>query len=162
MTYKVGSTVLAVRDGDSRVMNVYGEGVYVGDRPRPGAVWPCSPMDYELIAQVVTQYDEVPIEEHPFVEFYDRAAEQAGPDNPPKADRATMLAGLLAERETPLDDRVRKLYEATQENPCIYLDSGDIVWGYQCWWGPLDRFEKKFPRVPRVVVPVPEGNERWR
>jgi hypothetical protein len=161
-SYQPGSTVLAIRDGDNRVLNVYGEGVYVGDLPRPGTRWPCAPGDYELIAQVITQNDDVPIEEHPFVAFYDAAVADAGPDNPPKQDRETMIAGLLAEREEPLDDRVRKLYESTQGNPCIYLDSGDIVWGFQCWWGPPEQFEKKFPRIPRVVVPVPEGNGRWK
>lgn len=24
-------------------------------------------------------------------------------------------------------------------NPCIKLDSGELVWGYQCWWGPEEK-----------------------
>lgn len=24
-------------------------------------------------------------------------------------------------------------------NPCIQLDDGKYVWGFQCWWGPVDR-----------------------
>lgn len=24
-------------------------------------------------------------------------------------------------------------------NPKIQLDNGDIVWGYQCWWGPEEK-----------------------
>ena len=24
------------------------------------------------------------------------------------------------------------------QNPCIELDSGHTVWGYQCWWGDED------------------------
>ena len=47
-------------------------------------------------------------------------------------------------------------------NPCIYLDTGDIVWGMQCWWGPKDATLERFPDAEIVVVPVPEGNERWR
>ena len=23
-------------------------------------------------------------------------------------------------------------------NPCIKLDNGDIVWGCECWWGPVN------------------------
>jgi len=23
-------------------------------------------------------------------------------------------------------------------NPCIKLDDGKIIWGCECWWGPLD------------------------
>lgn len=162
MSYEPGSTVLAVQDGSATVLHVYGEGVYIGDRPQPGTRWPCGTATYELIAEVVTQNDDVPIEEHPFVEFYDYTVTQAGPDNPPKEDRETMIAGLLAELEEPLDDRVRKLYESSQMNPCIYLDSGDVVWGFQCWWGPVERFERKFGNTPRVLVPVPEGNGRWK
>ena len=25
------------------------------------------------------------------------------------------------------------------ENPCIRLDSGQFVWGYECWWGPEEK-----------------------
>ena len=30
------------------------------------------------------------------------------------------------------------LNEAGATNPKITLDNGDVVWGYQCWWGPED------------------------
>ncbi len=29
-------------------------------------------------------------------------------------------------------------------NPKIVLDSGDIVWGCECWWGEASVVEKKF------------------
>lgn len=170
--YEIGGTVLAISHteegnpapGEKRKLFIFGEGVYVGDKPRPGTTWPCSAGDYELIATVVTQNDHLPIEEHPFVQFYDTAVENAGPDSPPKRDREEMIAGLLAEREVPLDDRVRKLYEASCENPCIYLDNGSIAWGFMCWWGPADRADHKFPKshFEYVEVPVPEVYGRWR
>ena len=30
------------------------------------------------------------------------------------------------------------------ENPCIKLDSGKYVWGFQCWWGDLLEFRDKY------------------
>ena len=27
-------------------------------------------------------------------------------------------------------------------NPKIVLDSGEVVWGMQCWWGPLEHWEQ--------------------
>jgi hypothetical protein len=171
MSYDEGSRVLAISHtenenpapGAKRKLFVFGEGVYVGDRLRPGATWPCDPATYEMIKAVVTEHDDEPIEEHYFLGFYD-AAVAAQPDVAPKKTREETIADLLAERERPIDDRVRSLWEATSSNPCIHLDSGDIVWGMQCWWGPLDRSDAKFPEdvFERVVVPVPADNERWK
>ena len=31
-----------------------------------------------------------------------------------------------------------------RKNPCIQLDDGNYVWGYQCWWGPLDETIAKY------------------
>ena len=28
------------------------------------------------------------------------------------------------------------------KNPCIKLDNGDTVWGYQCWWGAEEKIKK--------------------
>lgn len=171
MTYPVGSRVLAISHtedanpapGEKRKLFIFGEGTYVGDRLRPGAQWPPPADEFEVIAQVVTEHDHEPIEEHPFVLFYDAAC-AANPDVPPKKDRDVMIADLLAGRERPLEDRVHRLWTSTNENPCIHLDSGETVWGFQCWWAPVDRADDKFPETAfaRVVVPVPAGNERWQ
>lgn len=162
-SHDAGSRVLAIRNGEDTTLYVYGEGTYVGDLLRPGATWPCDPDTYEMIREVVTAHDDEPIEGHYFLGFYDASVESQ-PDQPPLKTREETIAGLLAERERPIDDRVRDLWEATSGNPCIHLDSGDTVWGFQCWWGPLDRANKKYPEetFERIVVPVPEGNERWK
>jgi hypothetical protein len=164
--YEEGQRVLAIRDGGEIVLNVFGEGEYVGDKMRPGSEWPSavSDDDYDAMAAVVTEHHDVPIEEHPWLSFYDVAVEMAGPDNPPSKTREEIMAELEAERKRPVEDRVRELWEATNKNPCIHLDSGDIVWGFQCWWGPLDSANARYPetRIPRIVVPVPEGNGRWK
>lgn len=46
-------------------------------------------------------------------------------------------------------------------NPRIRLDSGDILWGCECWWGPADEFvangyAEKFG-VGRPPEPRPAG-----
>lgn len=44
------------------------------------------------------------------------------------------------------------------KNPCIKLDNGDIVWGYECWWGAESQIEKLTGRGPNkniIIVPVP-------
>lgn len=33
--------------------------------------------------------------------------------------------------------------EAGIPNPKIVLDSGEIVWGCECWWGPKDKVQEK-------------------
>jgi hypothetical protein len=44
-------------------------------------------------------------------------------------------------------------------NPCIELDNGKTVWGFQCWWGPEDKvlpkMQKDFPNAKVVEVPAP-------
>lgn len=47
----------------------------------------------------------------------------------------------------------------THPCPRIQLDSGEVVWGFQCWWGPC-RDEKELRRKWRgitkiKVVPLP-------
>ena len=114
MTYDEGASVLAIRDSDDTTLYVYGEGVYVGDRLRPGAAWPCSPDDYRDDGRGGHQERRRADRGARFVHFYDLSVE-ANPDIPPKKDRETMIADLLVEREQPLDDRVRELWEGQRE-----------------------------------------------
>ena len=37
-------------------------------------------------------------------------------------------------------------------NPRITLDSGDIVWGMECWWGPEEKMKAKFLEDERTVI----------
>jgi hypothetical protein len=30
------------------------------------------------------------------------------------------------------------------KNPCIQLDSGRIIWGFQCWWQEISQFERLY------------------
>jgi hypothetical protein len=44
------------------------------------------------------------------------------------------------------------------KNPCIKLDSGKYVWGFQCWWGATDKFNEKYKNSIKetIIVEVPE------
>lgn len=33
--------------------------------------------------------------------------------------------------------------DAGIKNPCIKLDTGKYIWGFQCYWGSLEGFNKK-------------------
>ncbi len=39
-------------------------------------------------------------------------------------------------------------------NPCIRLDDGTLVWGFQCWWGPVKAVEEIYGPMKREQVPV--------
>jgi hypothetical protein len=38
-----------------------------------------------------------------------------------------------------------------QENPKIQLDSGKVVWGCECWWGPEEKVRKALEGAKEVV-----------
>lgn len=160
MSYEIGCTVLAVRDGSASSMNVFGEGVYIGDRIMPGHGTEPSEIDREAILQVITEDDAVSPEESRLTAFSVDVAEAHGHDV--EEARTASIATIKRERAKPLEVRIQELWESTVLNPCIYLDSGDIVYGFQCWWGPLARFKKQAPLAVHVIVPVPNGNGRWK
>lgn len=53
--------------------------------------------------------------------------------------------GVYLEDEVPSEDAkgfmVEALREAEYPNPCILLDSGEKVYGCECWHGPESRLE---------------------
>jgi hypothetical protein len=168
MTYTVGERVLAIRNGEDhpepgrkRRLFVFGEGVYVGDRPRPGTAETVPAEDAEAIRAVLAEEDAVPVEEHRAVKFVRVANGLEEKDS--SEEVAKVIATITEHRMLPMEQRIEHLYRETRRNPCIHLDSGDIVWGFQSWWGPVEGAEKRFPKdvFEWVVVPVPAGNARW-
>jgi len=158
MAYEVGSTVLALRDGDEKTLNVYGEGVYVGDMPTEDPT--VIPADVrQAIEERITADDAFPIEQHPYVNLIHSYLENLQVD---QATYETAIARIEAQRALPFEQRVNEYYRDMLLNPCIYLDSGDIVWGMQCWWGDKAATLARFPDAEIVTVPVPEGNGRWK
>lgn len=58
-----------------------------------------------------------------------------------------------------------------QANPKIVLDSGEVVWGCECWWGPEAEIKAECARLTRVIQitmaearlgKIPEGFEEHR
>ena len=158
MSYAVGSTVLALRDASETVINTYGEGVYVGDMPTEDTS--VIPENTRLVIEArIRMDDDYPIRDHPLVKLHASYVDnlQETPEQ-----LAEVVAMIKADRAKPFEQRVNWFYERMVLNPCIYLDSGDIVWGFQCWWGDKHETLTRFPDAEIVTVPVPEGNGRWK
>lgn len=45
--------------------------------------------------------------------------------------------------------------EYMMTNPCIKLDSGQYVWGFQCWWGDKSRIMEEHGKHIKSIVTTP-------
>lgn len=54
------------------------------------------------------------------------------------------------------------LAEEGMDNPKILLDSGKVVWGCECWWGPADLVKQKIGDREVVEVDVEEVRLRHK
>lgn len=59
--------------------------------------------------------------------------------------------GILIENQIPNIEPFNKL---NVQNPCIKLENGKYIWGYQCWWGPTDKVKSKYKDYKFNIVPV--------
>jgi hypothetical protein len=60
-------------------------------------------------------------------------------------------------------DMVRSLPEDQRpRNPRIRLDSGEVVWGIECWWGPEGKVCKQLEGKKVVYVSITEVRQRYR
>ncbi len=57
--------------------------------------------------------------------------------------------GVYAGEEIPPDGF---LHDIGTKNPKIVLDSGDVVWGYQCWWGDENTVKKQLGDRQVIIV----------
>jgi hypothetical protein len=156
--------VFALQSADAEKVYSFGVGTYVGDKRPP---WVPETPDEATAACLRKQIEEdraVPLEEHwLYLMTEDMIANGTVPEDKAEAKRAQTRKVLTEERAKPVEERIQELYlQAFGSNPCIELDSGDTVWGAQCWWGPEERLDEKVQGREVVLVPVPEGNKRWR
>jgi len=71
-----------------------------------------------------------------------------GPDDP-VGSICEMVLGV------PLEQRPK--------NPRIKLDRGGVVWGCECWWGPVDGYRKQIEAARKVVyVDINKVREDYR
>ncbi len=43
-------------------------------------------------------------------------------------------------------------------NPCIKLDTGKYVWGFECWWGEAEKFNQTYADKIKEVIMVEPKN----
>lgn len=161
--YKPGTRVLAIRNSEpgTNTLYVYGEGTYVGDRLRPGMPEVASGDEAKVIRAAIEEND-ADLEHHPAIEFIRGMAPMVGWSEQQIEDNvAETKAKILEDQQIPMEQRIQELYVAANSNPCIQLDNGWEVWGFQCWWGPVDAVQTKFSGWTMTEVMVPEGNVRW-
>lgn len=44
-------------------------------------------------------------------------------------------------------------------NPRLKLDSGHVLWGYQCWWGSEDKITKQMEKCVVIKVDPPQQKD---
>lgn len=59
--------------------------------------------------------------------------------------------GVYEGNEVPPKDVNELLNAVGCPNPKITLDSGKVVWGCECWWGPEDKVKEKIQGYDTVV-----------
>lgn len=47
-------------------------------------------------------------------------------------------------------------------NPRIRLDSGQIVWGCECWWGPVEEIRRSIAGRTLVLVDIEEARRKCK
>lgn len=162
--YEPGTRVLAIRNTDPNINTVYsyGEGTYVGDRLRPGMPEIASGDEASVIRKAIEEMDAVDLDEHPAIQFIRLTGPMVGWSEQQIEDQIQgSKAKILADQQRPLEERIQELYVEANSNPCIQLDNGWEVWGFQSWWGPVDAVKTKFSGWTMTEVMVPEGNVRW-
>lgn len=45
------------------------------------------------------------------------------------------------------------------KNPCIRLDNGKYVWGFQSWWGDVVKFYEKYGKYVKKEIIVDDFDE---
>lgn len=156
--------VFALQSADESKVYSFGVGTYVGDKRPPWVDEKPSDELAQMIRTILEEEDATPIDQHWMMEMIDHFVE-TGEITPEEAEtrRTQLRADMEAARAKPIEERIQTLYEVTYaSNPCIELDSGDTVWGAQCWWGPEERMAEKVGDREVITVPVPDENERWK
>lgn len=146
MRAQPGDRVVAIRNATDTTMFVYGRGTYLGEVPVPG--WDPdarSAVDGRTWREVVTEQVRAQMAE-PQVEWV-LDGRPTGVDN----------YGIPMGDTRTLEERVEDALKQVGGNPCIELDGGaGRVWGYFCWWGSEDKYEKTRAGRSEEIVAVPD------
>ena len=52
------------------------------------------------------------------------------------------------------------LHDAKIPNPTILLDSGEKIYGCECWWGDIDKFKKKYSDYEFIKISIKEQRNK--
>lgn len=63
-------------------------------------------------------------------------------------------SGVYEGEEVPPEGVIGPFGEMTTPNPKILLDTGEVVWGCECWWGPEDKVKERYLTQGVIVVPI--------
>lgn len=146
MSYKPGTRVFAVLSANEEQVLLLGFGTYMGDHPRGPETFPEE--DYKMAEEVVKSNETKPF-------FAPETVRQhflkQGLTPEEAEEKVAHFEGLRKkELATPVRERAHELLCKMNLNPKIELDNGDIVWGYQCWWGPEEKWSDEFIRGREV------------
>lgn len=145
--YDPGTRVFAVLSANSDEINLLGFGTYVGDEPRGPEDFPEE--DYEMVTEIIRGHDDNPPFDSEAVIRWEIKNGHTPEDDFDKR-MAEVEESRRQERARPIRERAHELLCRMNLNPKIELDNGDIVWGYQCWWGPEEKWSDEYIRGREV------------
>lgn len=61
--------------------------------------------------------------------------------------------------EVPPAEVSDMLHDNEIANPKLVLDSGDVVWGCECWWGPEKSIEKRLEGQKIIFVRIADERQ---
>lgn len=140
-----GTRVWAAESADEHEVRLYGHGVYAGDHVRPDGHGPFGITRAEMTETIERM--SIPVDE-----YRDLVNEKVALGVIPQEEADAMVTRYEEEVARPIGDRVDAIFA----NPRIDLDSGETVWGAQCWWGPEDKYDAWVAGRRVVTVAPPE------
>ena len=160
--HEEGTRVVAVRNGNKDAVYIFGYGTYVGNRRLPPEMPSIFGTNEESMRKIMTQeylgkpkqsiseiLDRSRMTEPAHIAEYDAAIER---------EETEKAAGTFVYSEKDIETMI----DRSRRNPCIELDSGEIVWGCECWWGPEEDFKKSIGDKPVEVVSLQDFRREVR
>lgn len=131
---EIGSRVIAVRNTADGVAYIYGYGTYLGRLPRPDfrQDFDDAIRAYALRAVIDMESYLTPVwcwgnikERIAKGEITLAEGQQRYRDWLPRWSRDVAM---------PRDEAVERYLIGSVSNPCIELENGERIWGFECWW----------------------------
>jgi hypothetical protein len=167
---RVGERVGAILSGSDREVQFLGFGVYAGRPLRPNwrqeaAMYVEAQTELNAAAARQTVADWLKYHRAENDWMRDRAPEQVRDDDEIRqmAERSYREA---QERLAWTSEQVLEYLKTSGllGNPCIRLDSGDEVWGMECWWGSEENVRRQLAQWEKSgakIVDVRLDPDRW-